>query len=225
MPSDAPQPSKKRSDEPAPAAGRSTVFRKPASLGLFALVAVAGVAGDLLSKHYVFRSLLSDSEATQRLEAVRARLPEDAPPDELLKHAGISRPAFPGVKFTLSTNPNVVFGLPLPRVLVLLATAVAVVLVGAFLLKSEASDRLLHGALGFVLAGALGNLYDRLFGAVRLPGDAGVIRGQVRDFIDCSDLYYAWVFNVADALLVIGVVALLVHSFLAERGRKKDEGV
>ena len=211
MPHDASQPSKKRSDEPAPAADRPTVFRRPASLWLFAIIVLAGVAGDLLSKHYVFESLLGDPQAADRIEAIQARLPEDAPADELLKYAGISRRVMPGVRFTLSTNPNVVFGLPLPRVLVLLATAVAVVLVGLFLLKSDASDWLLHVSLGLVLAGALGNLYDRLLGTVSLPADAGVIRGQVRDFIDCSDLYYAWVFNVADALLVVGVVALLVH--------------
>ena len=79
---------------------------------------------------------------------------------------------------------------------------------------------MLHVALAFVLAGALGNLYDRLWSQVRLPGD-GVIKYEVRDFIDCSGLYYPWVFNVADVLLVVGVAMLLLHSFLAERKAKK----
>jgi len=221
LPSDTSQPPTKPADRP-PAA---TVFRRPFSLWLFVLVAAAGVAGDLASKQHVFESLLSDPSAAKRIRAVREQAGDDLSADELLKHAGISRRVVPGVKFTLSTNPNVVFGLPMPRWLVLLATTAAIGLVGAFLLRSEASDRLLHVALALVLAGALGNLYDRLLGRVPLPAEGGVIRGQVRDFIDCSDLYYAWVFNVADVLLVVGVVALPIHSFLAERRRKKSADV
>jgi lipoprotein signal peptidase len=70
-------------------------------------------------------------------------------------------------------------------------------------LQSTARDRVLCGALGLILAGTLGNLYDRL------------VFGGVRDFIHWH--YYAWdwpVFNIADCCLVIGACLLLLQAFL-----------
>jgi signal peptidase II len=68
----------------------------------------------------------------------------------------------------------------------------------------------MHVSLALILGGAAGNLYDRLFSAVRLPG-LEPIRGHVRDFIDCRDLAYPYIFNVADALLVAGAAMILLH--------------
>jgi len=79
-----------------------------------------------------------------------------------------------------------------------------------FFAVSQADAWLMHIALALVLGGALGNLYDRLFSVVVLPGYEP-IRYQVRDFIDCSELYYRWVFNVADTWLVIGAGLLAAH--------------
>lgn len=58
-------------------------------------------------------------------------------------------------------------------------------------------------ALGLVIGGAIGNLIDR----VRL--------GAVADFLDFTDLYFPWVFNVADAGITVGTILLLVDSLLA----------
>ena len=66
--------------------------------------------------------------------------------------------------------------------------------------------------LGLVLGGGVGNLIDRLLRDTD---------GRVVDFVDL----YVWpVFNVADAAISLGVVALLVLSFRAERGRGDEEG-
>jgi signal peptidase II len=66
--------------------------------------------------------------------------------------------------------------------------------------RSTSSDLTLCTALGLILAGALGNLYDR------------IIFHGVRDF-----LYFYWiewpVFNVADCCLVCGAALLLVQAF------------
>jgi lipoprotein signal peptidase len=66
--------------------------------------------------------------------------------------------------------------------------------------RSTASDWSLCAALGLIMAGTLGNLYDRL-----------VFNG-VRDF-----LYFHWfefpVFNVADSCLVCGAFLLLIQAF------------
>jgi signal peptidase II len=58
-------------------------------------------------------------------------------------------------------------------------------------------------ALGLLLAGAVGNLCDRLF---RAPG---VGRGAVVDFID---LQHFAIFNVADSCLTVGVILALLLS-------------
>jgi signal peptidase II len=56
-----------------------------------------------------------------------------------------------------------------------------------------------------VLGGGLGNLFDRVFRDTD---------GRVVDFVDL----HVWpVFNVADSAITIGVIALLVMSFRAER--------
>ncbi len=65
---------------------------------------------------------------------------------------------------------------------------------------STASDGCLCAALGLILAGTLGNLYDR------------VVFNGVRDF-----LYFHWfefpVFNIADSCLVCGAFLLLIQAF------------
>ena len=61
---------------------------------------------------------------------------------------------------------------------------------------------------GLVLGGALGNLTDRIF-----RGD-GLIDGAVVDFIDFS---FFPTFNVADSAVTIGVVVLLISTFLLKR--------
>jgi lipoprotein signal peptidase len=78
--------------------------------------------------------------------------------------------------------------------------------------KNTARDRWLCAALGLILAGTLGNFYDRL-----------VFNG-VRDFLHW-DYAFDWpVFNIADCCLVIGATLLLVQAFLApSRPKALDE--
>ncbi len=77
------------------------------------------------------------------------------------------------------------------------------VIVGWSLRGSAHKDRWLSVALGLILSGALGNLYDRL------------VEGGVRDFVW---FYYqphfpvGWpVFNLADSWLVCGAIMLLLQ--------------
>ena len=97
--------------------------------------------------------------------------------------------------FALAYNTGVAFslgsGLTLPIVLV-----VVVVLVMLFWLSRGVPSVPMSVALGLVLGGASGNLFDRLF---RKHG------GAVVDFIASR----VWpTFNVADASIVIGVLVL-----------------
>jgi signal peptidase II len=101
------------------------------------------------------------------------------------------------LRFT--TNPGGAFGL-FGRATWLFVGASFVVVV-IILIASRRPPSLTGAvALGLVLAGALGNLTDRL---LRGPG----FSGEVVDFLD----FRVWpVFNVADSCIVVGAALLLL---------------
>lgn len=179
-------------------------------MALFVVIMLAGVAGDLLSKHYVFAALLSDPSLPQRINGLRTRQDQPTPPQQILAELHLYRQIAPGLRFTLSTNPGVVFGTPMSWPLVSVATILTLVVVSVFFAVSPPRAHWTHTALALIAAGALGNLYDRLLAQVTLAG-MEPIRHQVRDFIDCSQIGYKWIFNVADVYLVVGVAMLVLH--------------
>lgn len=70
--------------------------------------------------------------------------------------------------------------------------------------------KLLAASLGLIVGGAIGNVIDRLW------------FGAVFDFIQIHFGSWSWyVFNVADAAIVAGVVGLLYDSFVLEGRRAK----
>jgi lipoprotein signal peptidase len=193
-------------------------FRSAAAVALFLLVAGAMLTADLLSKHVVFESLLGDANCLRRMNNYLSSRP-GAQTKEIL--GCFQRDVMPGVRWTLSVNPGVVFGTEwFPHWAVKAATVLAILLIALMFACSDRRAWPTHLALGSILAGALGNLYDRLFSEVLVPAvGAGPIRGHVRDFIDLSQLHYRWVFNVADALLVIGVAILMLQWLRHSRAR------
>ncbi|WP_421846798.1 signal peptidase II [Marinomonas sp.] len=78
------------------------------------------------------------------------------------------------------------------------------------LVKIAESNRLEALALTFVLGGAVGNLYDRL------------VYGHVVDFLQFhwQQSWYFPAFNLADSAITIGVILMLLESFVS----KKQEG-
>ncbi len=192
-------------------------WRSRRALAILLLVAVGGAAADLWSKHAVFSDLLNRPDLPTRARALRERTSGPLSPRRALQRLGIQQRVAPGVHWTLSTNPGVVFGQTwIPRTGVVIATLATFVLVGFFFATAEARDLSVHVGLGLILGGAVGNLYDRLFSSVKLPGFEP-IRYHVRDFIDLSELHYPWIFNIADMLLVAGVGLLVVHWLLLAR--------
>jgi signal peptidase II len=72
------------------------------------------------------------------------------------------------------------------------------------------SAKLLAASLGLIVGGAVGNVIDR------------IAYGAVFDFIQFHVGSWSWyVFNVADAAIVAGVVGLLYDSFVLEGRRAK----
>ncbi len=204
-----------------PVGGTRHAISSVAAVVIFLSVAVVSLAGDLLSKEYVFKSLLNDPDSLRQLDELVEYVGPGLPAEKVLHQRIFQRRIIPGMQFTLSTNPGVVFGLPMPRWAVATATIITMGLVVLFFATSEARVRSVHVALAMILAGALGNLYDRLFSEVVIPG-VGTISHQVRDFIDCGELYYPYIFNIADVLLVVGVGVLMLQWWILGR-RAKDE--
>ncbi len=93
---------------------------------------------------------------------------------------------------------------------------VLVIVIAALLiwqiLRETRPDRML--LMGVILGGAIGNLIDRLFRA-----DNGFLSGRVIDFIDVT--WYA-VFNLADAFVVVGALALVAMEVLNDRQSARD---
>jgi signal peptidase II len=189
-------------------------IKSPKAVVLFLLVLTMAASADLLSKHYVFESFLGNDQLPARIAGANFSQPvttkailQSQRTDDLFK-----RQVAPGVKFTVSTNPGIVFGAHwLPGWVVIATTIITILAVCAYFAGSRARDYLSHVGLALIVGGAVGNLYDRLFAVVSL-GIAGIepIRGEVRDFIDCSDLFWPYVFNIADAWLVIGVALMII---------------
>ena len=74
---------------------------------------------------------------------------------------------------------------------------------------TQAKRPLLAAAIGLVIGGAIGNAIDR------------VQYGYVVDFVDISGIgFFPWVFNVADSAITVGMIMLILDSFLSERRTK-----
>jgi signal peptidase II len=119
-------------------------------------------------------------------------------------------PVLPPVfDLTMVWNRGVSFGLlradsALGRWLLVASALVVVLVLVAWVRKADRP--LFATAIGLVIGGALGNnLIDR----ARI--------GHVVDFLDFSGLMFPWVFNVADSAITVGVVLLLLDSFLPAR--------
>ena len=221
---------------------RASAFRSlPSHLRLW-MTALLGVAADLLTKDLAFRHL------------------EWANPAVLVPSV---------LRLELSLNPGALFGFGASAGTVfIVASILALPFVVYIFAHSHRRQLLLHVALGMILGGAMGNLYDRAFvkadiirtrggqvlaigrvlptssehagspqGIRVKPFGAGTrtltcppgcevrSQGVVRDFIKIETTIagrelWRWVFNVADALLVTGVILLILNSMLERRAQR-----
>lgn len=117
------------------------------------------------------------------------------------------------LRFALGFNSGIAFsqaqGLgPVVGVVAL----IAVFFLLRYMLK--ATHPLMAYGLAGILAGAIGNIADRLF-----RGD-GLLHGKVVDFID---LQWFPIFNVADSAITVGATALMISLFL-EQSRLQKSG-
>jgi signal peptidase II len=154
---------------------------------LFGALAIFGTAIDLATKEWVF--------------AWRG-LPGELPPWWLIEpYVGIETAVNQGALFGMGQGKGWLFA-------ILSVIASAGICTWLFAFRAAASSWLTF-AMGLVLGGIFGNLYDRL-GIPKLPTP---FHGGVRDWILFRYQEYVWPnFNIADSLLVVGAIMLAIHS-------------
>lgn len=150
-------------------------------LGLFSIAGVV-IALDQWTKWLV----------RTRLPYASTWLPEGL--EWLMPYARIVHWTNTGAAFGMFQNGSLVFGI----------LAVIVILVIAYFYpKTDPSDWTLRVAMALQLAGAAGNLVDRI-----------LFNGKVTDFISVGN-FPVW--NVADSSIVVGVAVLVVGAWWRER--------
>lgn len=118
----------------------------------------------------------------------------------------------PGIfRFTHIKNPGAAFGiLENNRWVFIVVSLVAVAAMIAYLVKYRPKNGWLYVPLCMIAGGGIGNMIDRLFYGESFGN------GLVVDFLDfCAfPRLWHWVFNVADAFVVVGAGILFVYLFM-----------
>lgn len=125
----------------------------------------------------------------------------------------------------LVANRGAIFGIGQgQRWMFIILGLIAIAVIVTTFLKSAAHRRWMHIALAMILAGALGNLYDRvMFGSVRdmLWLFPGVKLPFGLHWPQGNDELYPWVFNVADMALLFGLGIILITLWRDDKKKAK----
>jgi signal peptidase II len=165
----------------------------PAALARFFLTAAVGLGADLWTKSLAVTQL---SDRATPVQVIRGWL-----------------------EFEYIENPGAVFGFAPGKRMIFLAVSVAALVFLTYLFSTSSRKPFYQFILGLLLAGVLGNMYDRIMiGQVRdmihiLPDwhwPAGV--RHVLKFLPEQGVF-PYIFNVADTLLCTGVGLMLIYSF------------
>jgi len=153
------------------------------AIATFVITAAGGVILDIVSKWLVFTKLKESDKI----------------------------PLIPGlIDIVQSKNEGVVFGMfPGKTNAFIVFSIIAIAIIIYLYIKSDKTPFTSNLALGLVLAGAMGNLWDRIWYA------------YVRDFIDfhIGNKYHWPTFNIADSLICIGISFMVFCSFPASKTR------
>jgi signal peptidase II len=190
-------------------------FRSPAALACFLLVAAIGLAADLWTKAAAWDLLVDSVEVVQ-------------PSGDILLFrnnlaAGGGEPVYDlvvvhrGLELTAVANQGAAMGLGQGRKTLFILVSIAAVGVLFYFFAHSNGRRLYQVVLGLLLAGVLGNLYDRLVhGYVRdmIHIFPGVRWTELLSRLPDAELF-PWVFNLADIFLCVGVPAVLLYGLFA----------
>ena len=112
--------------------------------------------------------------------------------------------------FTYVTNDGMAFGLSFPggKTILLIVTLILTGVIMWMLWKEKNSHNLIRYGLTLILAGAIGNMIDR------------ILYGKVVDFLDIMIGSFNWyIFNVADSAVTSGMILFILHTIIV--GEKK----
>jgi len=182
----------------------------PSRYWLFLTIAILGCLIDLATKSYVFDRL--------------------GPPDPRAEPCWVWPHVF---GFQTSLNEGALFGMGQGMVAVfrILSVLAALAILYWLFIAGAARDLLLCIALACVMAGVLGNLYDRAgLPGLQWDGRDGVHQeGEpvhaVRDWILMVPFGFHWPnYNIADSLLVCGAGMLVLHAWRHGKEEPEEEG-
>lgn len=195
---------------------------------VFLAIVIVMLGSDLLLKHWSF-SYVADvplkievgdngpvvfKQVGEDWEQLAPRHP-DHPATAIPEHE--SKVVIPKLlNLQLTLNTGAVFGTGQGmRGLFIFVSFVAAGVILVLVWRSPIEAWLYRGGLALILAGDLGNLYDR----VRFAG--------VRDMLHMlpETRLWPWLFNVADVVLMVGVGLVLLLSFLAPKAEAAGDKV
>ncbi|MSR69097.1 MAG: signal peptidase II [Phycisphaerales bacterium] len=186
-------------------------WRSPRAWITLAVVWIAALGVDLWTKSEAFAHVAGEAVILSPREVV------SEPSYRLPWHEGVRAISPDILDFHLVVNHGAVFGIGQnARGLFIGFTAIAVA-AGVFIFGwwTRAGAVWAHVAIGLILAGGMGNLYDR------------IVYGAVRDFLYMlprrhlpfefawpggSSEIFPWVFNGADMFLLIGMATLILYA-------------
>lgn len=169
---------------------RSVALRSRVAWACFLLTAVAGIGLDQFTKVVAFRRLADVVYWSEGRVIVRQKS---------------VYPFIPGwLHFEVTANQGAVFGLGQgQRTLFIVVSAAAIGFIFYLFVVSD-RQRFYQVVLGMLLAGVIGNLYDR--------ATLGYVRDMIHALPRWSKLF-PYIFNVADSLLCVGVALMILYSF------------
>ena len=202
-----------------PGSADTRAWRAPAAWLVLIAVLAAGLSLDLGLKRWSFENVAGAPVITDREAIV------NDPHWRVPRHDPI--PVVPKVlNLHLVKNKGAVFGIGANQRMFFIAFTMAALTAALVVFGRWTTSRatLAHVAIGLILAGGLGNLYDR----IRLT--------FVRDFLHLlpgwklpfgwhwpggSDEIFPWVFNAADVMLLVGMGMLMFYMNSLEKRRKQ----
>jgi signal peptidase II len=178
-------------------------FRSPGAVARFLLTAAIGVTIDLVTKSIAFARLAPWGLETFPGGQVRVIVRDET----LQEYRFIPH----WLHFRAMANQGAVFGIGQGQRLLFLVVSVLAIAFIFYLFSSSGRQKSYQFVLGLLLAGVIGNLYDR--------ARWGYVRDMIYIFphrllLHTGREVFPWIFNVADSLLCVGVAMIFLHSVM-----------
>lgn len=193
---------------------------------LLLIVTIVGVAIDLGTKYWAFETIADQPFVVQRDLVLRQSAID---PNSLMNLVPLHEPVGPKYifQFQLVLNNGAVFGAGQGKRWVFIGFTFTVLLIAMYCYGRWGDRRSIATpiAVGLVVAGGLGNLYDRImYACVRdfLHPLAGVQIPFGLKWPHGSTELWPYVSNVADAFLLVGIAILVVKMWRAESAAKRS---